>query len=396
MVTTSARLVRPHNVVLLAVAVLATIFLPHLTSAERAVSSDRGSGTATGAWLVKMRTGVPEAEASAMLRRAGAAQIGSVSSLGVRVVHLPMFRSWSAVTRLAVDPRVVSIEPDATAAVTAEPRDPQWSRQSGLRSVRAPAAWELTTGSPDTVIAIVDTGVDADHPDLRGRVLRGHDFHNNDSNASDDNGHGTAVAGVAAAAGNNGVGIAGMCWKCRILPVKVLNRNGSGSHSNIAAGIVWAANHGADVINLSLASTGRTNMLSDAVAYARRRGAVVVAAAGNAGSRRKFYPAALPGVISVAASRGTGRLYAWSNDGSWIKLAAPGCAFTTRRGGSWSRWCGTSFATPAVAGTIALVRSRRPGMSRYGLESSVLSTASTAFRSSRARLDAGRAVRSAN
>ena len=396
MVDIAARRVRPHNVVLLALAVLATMFVPHFASAERAVTGDRGSGTAMGAWLVKVRTGVPEAEAAAMLRRAGAAQLGSVSSLGVRVVRLPMFRSWSAVAKLAADPRVVSIEADARATASVEPRDPQWDRQSGLRSVHAPAAWEMTTGSRDTVIAIVDTGVDADHPDLRGRVLRGHDFHNNDSNPSDDNGHGTAVAGVAAAAGNNGAGIAGMCWKCRILPVKVLNRNGSGSHSNIAAGIVWAANHGADVINLSLASTGRTNMLSDAVAYARRRGAVVVAAAGNAGSRRKFYPAALPGVISVAASRGTGKLYAWSNDGSWIKVAAPGCAFTTRRGGSWSWWCGTSFASPAVAGTIALVHSYRPGLSRYRLESSVLSAASGSFRASRARLDAARAVRSAH
>ncbi len=396
MVSHSARLVRPHNVVLLALAILATLFLPRFTSAERSVSSDRGSGAAVGAWLVKVRAGVTEPEAAAMLQRAGATQIGSVSSLGVRVVHLPMLRSWSAVQRLSADGRVASIEPDGTARATAEPRDPQWSRQWGPRAIRAPGAWDLTTGSRETVIAIVDTGIDADHPDLRGRVMRGWDFHGNDPNPRDDNGHGTAVAGVAAAAGNNGVGIAGMCWKCRILPVKVLNANGSGSHSNIAAGIVWAANHGADVINLSLATPTRTNIMSDAVAYARRRGAVVVAAAGNEGSRRKYYPAALPGVISVAGSQGSGKLYHWSNRGTWIKLAAPGCAYTTRRGGSWSWWCGTSFAAPAVAGTIALVNSLKPGLSRGRLESSVLSTTAAALRASRARLDAARAVRTAD
>jgi subtilisin family serine protease len=396
MVSNSARLLRPHNVVVLALAVLATMFMPRFTSAERSVASDRGSGSATGAFLVTVRPGVSNAEAKALLGRAGATEIGSVSSLGVRVVHVPLLRSWSAVRKLSADPRVASVEADGTATATAEPRDPQWGRQWGPRAVRAPGAWGVTTGSRETVIAIVDTGVDADHPDLRGRVLRGWDFHGNDANPRDENGHGTAVAGVAAAAGNNGVGIAGMCWKCRILPVRVLNANGSGSHSNIAAGIVWAANHGADVINLSLATPTRTNIMSDAVAYARRRGAVVVAAAGNEGSRRRYFPAALPGVISVAASQSSGRLYNWSNRGTWIKLAAPGCAYTTRRGGSWSWWCGTSFAAPAVAGTIALVDSLNPGLSRSRLESSVLSTASAALRASRARLDAARAVHSAN
>ena len=114
----------------------------------------------------------------------------------------------------------------------------------------------------------------------------------------DDNGHGTAVAGVAAAAVND-IGIAGICLRCVILPVKVLNKAGSGSYSNIAAGIIWAAKHGADVINLSLAGAYPSTVVGDAVQFARNHGVVVVAAAGNEGSRHKFYPAAFPGVISV-------------------------------------------------------------------------------------------------
>jgi thermitase len=400
MVLNSARGVRPLNVVLLALAIMAALFAPRFVSAERAVASDRGSGAAVGAWLVKIQPGVSDADADALLRRAGARQIGEVSTLGVRVVQLRALNSWSRVRKLAADPRVVSVEPDGVAETSTEPRDPFWPKQAGTRSVRAPRAWERTTGTRQTVIAIVDTGVNADHPDLRGRVTRGWDFHNHDDNARDDNGHGTAVAGVAAAAGNNSVGIAGMCWKCRIMPVKVLNANGSGSHSNIAAGIVWAARHGADVINLSLATATRTTIMSDAVEFARRRGVVVVAAAGNEGSKRKFYPAALPGVISVAATNGSGRLYHWSNRGSWVKMSAPGCAYTAKGHSSWTWWCGTSFASPAVAGAVALAKSVSPGLSRQRLEASVLGGASSAratrLTAVRNRLDAARAVRMAS
>ena len=180
------------------------------------------------------------------------------SAVSTRVVSVSVLRRWSAIRALNADPRVVSVELDATASVAVEPNDPSWGKQWGPRRVRAPQAWSMSTGSRETIIAIVDTGVDETQPDLRGRVMRGWDFHNNDARPRDDNGHGTAVAGVAAAAGNDRVGIAGMCWRCRIMPVKVLNANGSGSHSNIAAGIIWAADHGADVINLSLATQTRT------------------------------------------------------------------------------------------------------------------------------------------
>ena len=135
-------------------------------------------------------------------------------------------------------------------------------------------------------------------------MLRGWDFVNNDANPRDDNGHGTAVAGVAAAAANDGVGIAGMCWHCDILPVKVLNAAGSGARSNIAAGIVWATKHGADVINLSLAGPTHPTSSATQSSYADNHGVVVVAAAGNEGSTHKFYPAAYPGVISVGATDG--------------------------------------------------------------------------------------------
>ena len=257
---------------------------------------------------------------------------------------------------------------------TVIPHDPHWTQAWGPKLVHAPAAWNMTTGKSSTVIAIVDTGVDPRQPDLRGRVLRGWNFVGRNNNPRDDNGHGTAVAGVAAAAANDGVGIAGMCWQCDILPVKVLNANGSGSHSNIAAGIVWATRHGADVINMSLAGPYPSPVVQSAVNFARNHGVVVVAAAGNEGLTRKFYPAAYPGVISVAATSSADRLYSWSNRGTWVKLAAPGCAFTGKPGPRLELVVRHVLCTPVVAGTAALIKSLRPNLSRSAIERMLLNS----------------------
>jgi subtilisin family serine protease len=275
---------------LMLAATLAVPSLPAIARGDQA--AHRGSGPWRGSWIVQLRPGVSSAAAQRVFAAVGATVLGSLDDLSAVVIDIPGVGRQATLGRLSGDPHVLSIEPDQIAQATDLPRDPHWGRQWGARRIGAPGAWAISTGRSSTVIAIVDTGVDPRHPDLRGRVLRGWDFQNNDAKANDDNGHGTAVAGVAAAAGDNRVGIAGMCWQCQILPVKVLNANGSGSHSNIAAGVTWAANRGADVINLSLATPTRTKIITDAIAYARRKGAVVVAAAGNEGSRRKFYPAA--------------------------------------------------------------------------------------------------------
>lgn len=325
----------------------------------------------------------------------GAREIGAIDDLGTRVLQIPEDDQARVLDQLAHDPRVQSVEHDDQYQATVTPHDPHWQQGWGQRVVHAPTAWNMTTGEATTVIAVVDTGVDPNQPDLRGRVLKGWDFQGNDNNPRDDNGHGTAVSGVAAAAGNDGVGIAGMCWHCLILPVKVLNAAGSGSHSNIAAGIVYAVKHHADVINLSLAGAYPSNVVANAVAYARARGVVVVAAAGNEGSGRKFYPAALPGVISVGATSGNDALYHWSNYGAWVKVAAPGCAYTGKPRAHWSWWCGTSFASPVVAGTAALIKSLRPDLSRAQIEKLLLTSAVRVKGVSQGRIDTGRALRAA-
>jgi thermitase len=247
--------------------------------------------------------------------------------------------------------------PAAAAPAGLVPNDPLWPASWSLAKVRAPLAWRATTGSPEIVVAVLDTGVDATHPDLAGAVLPGWNTVDDSPDAGDDHGHGTAVAGVIAARGNNGIGAAGVCWRCSILPVKVIGRDGSGTASDVAEGIVWAADRGAAVINLSFVLSGHDDGVASALAYARARGALVVAAAGNGGGGDPTFPASHPGVVGVSATDGVDARYAWSSHGPWVAVAAPGCSQSTTLGGGYGEMCGTSSSTALVSGVAALVRS---------------------------------------
>ncbi|HWH24863.1 MAG TPA: S8 family serine peptidase [Candidatus Limnocylindria bacterium] len=362
-----------HFWFLVALLMVAVLALPGGVTAQRKDASQaRGSGAARDALIVRYSSGVTATAASAGLASIAATEIGRIDELDTRILAVPRARRAQVRRALERDPNVASVEEDGIARIALTPSDPAWPAQWGPRLVKAPQAWDATTGSTAVTIAILDTGVDATHPDLKGKVLAGRNFVANTTNVKDSHGHGTAVAGVAAATANNRAGIAGMCWKCRILPVKVLNNNGSGTHSNIAAGIVWAADRGAQVINLSLATGNSTSVLKNAVAYARSKGVVVVASAGNSGSTARRWPAAYPGVISVAASTAADRRYSWSTYGSWVSMAAPGCAHAPKLGGSWGSQCGTSFAAPLVAGAVGLMRSLKPRASGATIEAALL------------------------
>lgn len=256
------------------------------------------------------------------------------------------------------------------------PNDPGYSAVTWpYLQAALPNAWDLTTGQTSVVVAVLDTGIDYAHTDLPA-LTAGYDFVNNDSNPADDQGHGTSVTGAFGAKINNGVAAAGVCPGCTVMPVKVLNSAGIGADANIASGIVWAADKGARVINLSLGGTGYTAVLQDAVTYAISRGVVIIAAAGNDGLTTKLYPASFDGVIGVAATQSNNTLDTFSTRGQHLELAAPGCLQTTLMGGGLGEVCGTSIASPIVAGVVGLMLSRNPALNRVQVEGVLTGTAS--------------------
>jgi subtilisin family serine protease len=247
--------------------------------------------------------------------------------------------------------------PSARAAV---PNDPGWSLQWAQRLMRLPAVWDLTTGDPSVVIATIDTGA-RELSDLQGAFVPGWDFVDGDANTWDEHGHGTWVASVIAARTNNGTGIAGVCGRCRVMPVRVAS-GGSADPARVADGIYWAVDHGARVINVSLNRPGPPDpQESAAIQYAFNRGVLVIASAGNSGTDAPRYPAAYPGVLAVTATDELDLLYPWSTRGVWVPLAAPGCyiVIDPLLGGP-GRLCGTSLGPAAVAGIAGLMFSLKP------------------------------------
>ena len=293
----------------------------------------------------------------------------------------------SVAAALAASPVVQTVEPNLIRTADAVPNDPGYSSESSyLEAMHLPEAWDRTTGSSNQILAILDSGVDSSHPDLQGRLVPGYDFVNNDSDPSDDFGHGTMVAGIAAAQTNNGRGVAGATWQGMIMPVKVLDSHGSATDFDIAAGIHYAVDHGAGVINMSLGGPGASDTLQQAVDYATSHNVVVVAAAGNDGGTADasvpHYPAACNGVIAVGATDASGRLADFSSYGPWVSVLAPGVGIvstevpTASNGYSYyGSGDGTSFSSPLVAAVAVLLRSEDPCDSAASIVARIISSA---------------------
>jgi thermitase len=261
----------------------------------------------------------------------------------------------------------------AAAAAAVRPNDPVWDEQWAARQIGLPAVWSVTTGDAEVVIGAVDTGANP-LPDLEDALLPGWDFVENDDAPQDTHGHGTHVASVIAARGNNRTGMAGHCWKCRILPVRV-TAGGAVRPERVAEGIRWAVDHGARIVNVSLSRPGTPDATErEAVAYALARGVLVVASAGNTGDDAPQYPAAYPGVLAVGATDDTDGLYFWSARGPWVSLTAPGCQMVLDPRGPGTL-CGTSFTPPVVAGVAGLILSRAPQLTGAEVAAALLATA---------------------
>ena len=271
------------------------------------------------------------------------------------------------------------------------PSDPQASHPT-YAELNLPAAWDVTTGSPRVVIAIVDSGIDATQPDLAGALRPGYDFVSRDTDATDPpGGHGTAVAGVAAARANNGFGGMGTCFSCDVMPLRVLGPDGIAFNTNTAAAIDYAVDHGAAVVNASIYGPHSPPTLRDAIVRARAAGVLVVAAAGNEGTTEQQFPAAFPEAISVGAAKGS-TLAPYSSFGTWLKFAAPECAPVTAIGGGTDVGCATSVASPLVAGIVALLRAHAPYASADEVENALARTARPIPGARHGLVDAGAAL----
>ena len=271
------------------------------------------------------------------------------------------------IAQLAREPRLRSPEPNFVANLLQSP-DPLYPLQWYIEGMGFDRFRKRVKDGPEITVAVVDTGVDGQHPDLQGKILPGYDFVNGSPDTGDPLGHGTFVAGIIAANAGNGIGIRGLCDKARIVPVKVLDENGWGTYEDVARGIVYAADRGARVINLSLGGYGVSWLLSAAVDYAVGKGSVLVAAGGNDGVEMPVYPAAYPGVIGVGALSPDGKPWANSNRGRSIDIFAPGVDIvSTGPNGGYVRAAGTSGAAPMVSALAAYILHERPDQSARGI-----------------------------
>ncbi|GAA2482527.1 S8 family peptidase [Winogradskya humida] len=276
-------------------------------------------------------------------------------------------------------PATVELDTRVTVADVPAGSDPYRGDQWDFTKIGVAQAWEHSTGS-GVIVAVIDTGVDATHPDLAGHILPGIDYVAGTTGTSTDpNGHGTHVAGTIAAITGNDVGISAVAPDARIMPIRALGADGSGNMADVAKGIVYAADHGADIINMSLGADEEITAMTTAITYARGKGVTVVAAAGNDGENGSpvNYPGADPGVIAVAATDSSDQVASFSNRGSYVDIAAPGVQIlsTYPTGSGYATDSGTSMATPHVAAVAALIKAYRPAATPDQIEQTLEDTA---------------------
>lgn len=332
------------------------IINPHAANSQQTTQGV----SSTDEVIVRYKTFTPEYEKEKTRKNLKTFLKQRIQRLNIDVVKIQEGTVEEKIRQYRKDPNVAYAEPNFKAQAFGVTNDTSLSQQWGLFKIDAAndaqiSAWDVTTGSATVKIAVLDTGIEVSHPDLSGKVAASYNFTDSPT-VSDLFGHGTHVAGIAAAATNNGNGVAGTGYNTEILNGKVLGDDGSGYYSWVASGITWAADQGAQVISMSLGGASSSKVLEDAVNYAWSKGSVVVAAAGNNGNSSPQYPGYYQNVISVAATDNNDNKAGFSTYGSWVDVAAPGVSiYSTYKGNSYALLSGTSMATPFAAGTCALI-----------------------------------------
>ena len=316
-----------------------------------------------GELIVQLKADVPDCKIKNMFAAHGATVTGEISQIGVKLIKVPDHTLETVKATLKKNTNVESVEYNFFAEPHMEPNDPGYSSQWYLSKISAPAGWDINQGSVNIPIAIIDSGVDADHPDLAAKLVTGYNFVNNNTNTDDVYGHGTAVAGTAAAITNNFIGIAGTACESTIMPLLTLGSDGWATYYNVARAVTFAADNNVRVINISLGGSSSSITMQNAINYAWNKGVIIIASAGNNNSSAPVYPAACDNVVSVSATTSSDTRSSFSSYGNTIDVSAPGSyIYTTRWYGGYGYWNGTSFSSPIVAGLAALVLSVNPDL----------------------------------
>ena len=362
---------------------------------EETATKQESQPSAQDRILVKFKENVSDAKKNEIHQKTGGKVKKTIPRINVAIVEIPSGKDISPQQFIATYKRfkneVEYAELDYSVEAVLTPNDPYYSSSGswgqsfpdlwGIRKIQSASAWDLTSGSTAVIVAVIDTGIDYNHPDLKDNILRdaqgkvvGYDFVNNDADPIDDMGHGTHCAGTIGAVGNNALGVVGVNWKVKIMPVKFLDSGGSGYDSGAADSIIWAVDHGARVLSNSWGGSGYSRVLAEAITYAYDKGTVFVAAAGNDNQDASgFVPASDPHAITVSAFDYLDLKAFFSNYGLKIDVAAPGvdvlslkasagsmCGTSRTVGTNYCYVSGTSMATPHVAGLAALILAKNP------------------------------------
>ncbi|WP_415880087.1 S8 family serine peptidase [Methylomonas sp. TEB] len=314
-----------------------------------------------GQILVKPNAGLADAEFEKILRGNQGKSSEKIGNLPVHIVSVPEQAEEAVVRALSKNPHIEFAELDMVQPMsTTTPNDPNFAGAWHLAKIQTPGAWDVSKADGIT-IAVLDSGVDGSHPDLANHMIPGWNAVDGGSDTSDINGHGTAVAGTAAAVTDNAIGVAGVAWNAKVMPVRITNDStGYAYWSDIARGLSWAADNGADVANISY-GVSASSAVSSAAQYMNAKGGLVVVAGANDGVDPGYTDN--PYMISVSASDWNDAKASWSNFGAFIDVAAPGTSIATLlRGGGYANWNGTSFSSPVTAGVVALIQAANPNL----------------------------------
>lgn len=380
-------------------AAIASAVLASLVSVEVAGATPPAEDFAAGRILLMPKAGLPDAALARILKDNGGGNARRIGQGGLRLIELKPGQEKQMVARLQGHPHIKFAELDQKAKAVFVPNDPYLGSEWHIAKINASAAWDYATGAGVT-IAIIDTGVEATHPDLASQLVAGYNFYDNNTNTSPVNGHGTWVAGTAAGTINNGLGVAAVAGNAKIMPLRVVDSAGVGYWSSIASAITYAADKGARVANASFENLLSSSSVLSAAAYMKSKNGLVVIAAGNSGTNPGLTPST--SVISVSATDSNDAFCTWSSYGNYVTVSAPGTPiYTTGLGGTYVQVKGTSFSSPIVAGTIALMMTANPKLANTEIEKLLYSTSVDLGAAGRdiyygyGRVDAGAAVKAA-